>query len=108
MTGQPVCIADYDPRWPATFEELRGPIAAALGALALRIEHVGRTAVPGLAAKPIIDLDIVIGSHTVRADPDGQAGSQRKPLLFSQMMALPSPATPVIPASACGQNSPGS
>jgi GrpB-like predicted nucleotidyltransferase (UPF0157 family) len=63
MTGQPVYIADYDPRWPATFEQLRGPIAAALGALALRIEHVGSTAVPGLAAKPIIDLDIVIGSR---------------------------------------------
>src|SRR5215472_10924802 len=62
MTGQPVHIADYDPQWPATFEQLRGPIAAALGALALRIEHVGSTAVPGLAGKPIIDLDVVIGS----------------------------------------------
>ena len=38
----------------------------------------------------------------------GQAGSQRKPLLSSQMMASPSPAMPLMPASACGQNSPGS
>src|SRR5215472_5315258 len=64
MTGQPVHIADYDPQWPATFEQLRGPIAAALGALALGVEHVGSTAVPGRAAKPIIDLDVVIVSRT--------------------------------------------
>jgi hypothetical protein len=38
----------------------------------------------------------------------GQAGSQRKPLLSSQMMASPFPAMPLMPASACGQNSPGS
>lgn len=62
MTGQPVHIADYDPQWPATFEQLRVQIADALGTLALRIEHVGSTAVPGLAAKPIIDLDVVIGA----------------------------------------------
>jgi GrpB-like predicted nucleotidyltransferase (UPF0157 family) len=62
MTGQPVHVADYDARWPVMFKQLRGPIAACLGALALRIEHVGSTAVPGLAAKPIIDLDVVIGS----------------------------------------------
>jgi len=38
--------------------------------------------------------------------PAGQAGSQRKPLLFSQMMASPFSAMPLMPASACGQNSP--
>jgi GrpB-like predicted nucleotidyltransferase (UPF0157 family) len=63
MTGQPVHVADYDPRWPATFEQLSGQISAALGALAMRVEHIGSTAVPGLAAKPIIDLDVVIGSR---------------------------------------------
>jgi GrpB-like predicted nucleotidyltransferase (UPF0157 family) len=61
--GQPGYVADYDPRWPATFERIRTPIAAALGALAVRIEHVGSTSVPGLAAKPIIDLDVVIASR---------------------------------------------
>ena len=63
MTGQTVHVADYDPQWPATFEQLRSRIAAALGPLALRVEHVGSTAVPQLAAKPIIDLDVVIGSR---------------------------------------------
>ena len=61
MTGQPVHIADYDPQWPAIFELLRDKLNAALGSLLLRIEHVGSTAVPGLAAKPIIDIDAVIG-----------------------------------------------
>src|SRR5581483_5318568 len=58
----PVEIADYDPRWPEAFAALRGQIAAVLGPLAQRIEHVGSTAVPGLPAKPIIDLDVVIAT----------------------------------------------
>jgi GrpB-like predicted nucleotidyltransferase (UPF0157 family) len=56
----PVEIADYDASWPATFAVLRDRVASVLGALALRIDHVGSTAVPGLPAKPIIDLDVVI------------------------------------------------
>jgi GrpB-like predicted nucleotidyltransferase (UPF0157 family) len=59
----PVVIVDYDPRWPATFASLADRLAAALGSLAVGIEHVGSTAVPGLAAKPIIDLDVVIASR---------------------------------------------
>jgi hypothetical protein len=53
----------YDPRWPETFAALRDQIAAVLGPLARRIEHIGSTAVPGLSAKPIIDLDVVIAIH---------------------------------------------
>ncbi|MFJ4654839.1 GrpB family protein [Nocardia sp. NPDC088792] len=55
-------IAEYDPQWPLTFDEIAGELVTALGPLALRIEHVGSTAVPGLAAKPIIDIDVVIES----------------------------------------------
>lgn len=55
-------IVDYDPAWPMVFQRLRGEIAARLGALALEIEHVGSTAVPGLAAKPKIDIDTVVSS----------------------------------------------
>jgi GrpB-like predicted nucleotidyltransferase (UPF0157 family) len=54
---------DYDRSWPATFEELRDRLAATLGSLAVAIEHVGSTAVPGLAAKSIIDLDVVIADQ---------------------------------------------
>jgi GrpB-like predicted nucleotidyltransferase (UPF0157 family) len=55
-------IADYDPRWPDIFAALRARTADALGSLVQRIEHVGSTAVPGLPAKPIIDLDVVIAT----------------------------------------------
>ena len=53
-------IVPYDPRWPGEFEAERGRIRVALGALALRIDHHGSTAVPGLAAKPIIDIQISV------------------------------------------------
>jgi GrpB-like predicted nucleotidyltransferase (UPF0157 family) len=55
-----IVIADYDPAWPARFELERERIARALGATALRIEHVGSTAVPGLAAKPIVDIVVAV------------------------------------------------
>ena len=61
--ADPVVIADYDPSWPATFEQLRDRLTGTLGLLAVAIEHVGSTAVPGLAAKPIIDLDVVIADR---------------------------------------------
>jgi GrpB-like predicted nucleotidyltransferase (UPF0157 family) len=53
-------IKPYDPRWPAEFEQERGRLAEALGSLAVRIEHNGSTAVPGLAAKPVIDIQISV------------------------------------------------
>lgn len=58
--SEPVVIVEYDPEWPARFERERERVAAALGDLVERIEHVGSTAVPGLAAKPVIDLDAVL------------------------------------------------
>ncbi len=51
-----VVIADYDLAWPRRFQIERDRIAAVLGERALRIEHIGSTAVPGLAAKPIVDV----------------------------------------------------
>jgi GrpB-like predicted nucleotidyltransferase (UPF0157 family) len=56
-TGKPIVIAAYDPAWPRRFERERELILATCGADAfVRIEHVGSTAVPGLGAKPIIDI----------------------------------------------------
>jgi GrpB-like predicted nucleotidyltransferase (UPF0157 family) len=55
-----VVIEDYDPRWPPAFAALAARLAGALGALTSRIEHIGSTAVPGLCAKPIIDVDVVL------------------------------------------------
>src|SRR5262249_28825696 len=53
-------IVAYDPRWPGAFDEEQERLQSALGALALRIEHNGSTAVPGLAAKPIIDIQVSV------------------------------------------------
>jgi GrpB-like predicted nucleotidyltransferase (UPF0157 family) len=53
-------IVDYDTRWPEKFQTLASIIAAALGEVALRIEHIGSTSVSGLGAKPIIDVLLVV------------------------------------------------
>lgn len=56
-------MADYDPDWAEQFERIRAFIWPAVEDWALRIEHVGSTSVPGLAAKPIIDIDIVVADQ---------------------------------------------
>jgi GrpB-like predicted nucleotidyltransferase (UPF0157 family) len=53
-------IVDYDPSWPEVFEAHRQRIQDVLGVRARRIEHVGSTAVPGLAAKPIVDIMVTV------------------------------------------------
>jgi GrpB-like predicted nucleotidyltransferase (UPF0157 family) len=65
--GSTVRIVDYDATWPARFETERNRVAAALGSLADRIEHVGSTSVAGLAAKPVIDVMVTVD------DPDDDA-----------------------------------
>ena len=62
----PIVIVDYDPAWPLEFEQVRDRASAALGDVALAIEHVGSTAVPGLAAKPVIDLVVVVEPDRVQ------------------------------------------
>lgn len=57
-------IVDYDTDWPKKFETHARVIADALGGSALRIEHIGSTSVPGLAAKPIIDILVVVQDST--------------------------------------------
>lgn len=58
-------VLDYDPRWAARFQQLHDLIWPRIKDSALSIEHVGSTSVPGLAAKPVIDIDIVIDSQVV-------------------------------------------
>jgi GrpB-like predicted nucleotidyltransferase (UPF0157 family) len=58
----PIIIEEYDALWPVQFDTIRSRIASALGTFAAAIEHIGSTAVPGLPAKPIIDLDILLHS----------------------------------------------
>ena len=54
--AEAITVVPYDPGWEAAFEAERGRVEAALGAASAAVEHIGSTAVPGLAAKPIIDL----------------------------------------------------
>jgi GrpB-like predicted nucleotidyltransferase (UPF0157 family) len=60
----PAVVAEYDPTWPAAFERLRDRLDAALTDVTHVTEHVGSTAVRGLAAKPIIDVDVVVADET--------------------------------------------
>jgi GrpB-like predicted nucleotidyltransferase (UPF0157 family) len=68
-----ITVVDYDPSWPGRFEELRSEYADAMAAArvpVIAIEHVGSTSVPGLAAKPLIDCDIVVRAADVQAASD--------------------------------------
>lgn len=58
----PSAICDYSPAWASQFADLSVRVVNSLQKIVLRIEHVGSTAVPGLAAKPIIDMDVVLAS----------------------------------------------
>jgi len=64
-----IVIIDYDSSWPARYRLERDRVRRALGASALRIEHIGSTAVPGLAAKPIVDVLVAV------ADPEDERTS---------------------------------
>ena len=57
-------LVDYHDEWPRLFRREADRIRGALGPKALRIEHVGSTSVPGLAAKPIIDIDLVVADSS--------------------------------------------
>ncbi|HKW00483.1 MAG TPA: GrpB family protein [Vicinamibacterales bacterium] len=62
MTQPTVVVVDYDAEWPRLFDELRARVWPAVADVALAIEHVGSTSVVGLAAKPIIDMTVVVAS----------------------------------------------
>jgi len=55
-----IYIARYDTAWPTRFGELAAAMREALGDVAVRIDHIGSTSVPGLAAKPVIDIQVSV------------------------------------------------
>ena len=63
MKTRKVIVLPYDPNWKTDFEAIQTEIAAAMGDLALAIEHVGSTSVPGMSGKPCIDIDVVISDR---------------------------------------------
>ncbi len=82
----PIEVVDYDPEWPARFEDEAERLRAALGDVAARIEHVGSTSVPGLAAKPVIDIQLSVAS----LEP---MGPYQEPLQRLKYEWLPDPDT---------------
>jgi hypothetical protein len=91
--GEPLAVVGYSTVWPRTYERWRQRIAAALGRTAIRIEHVGSTSVPGLAAKPIVDIQVGVAplsaaSRATFPAAGGRAGA-----------AQPRRATPVLAAA---------
>ncbi|CDM55974.1 MULTISPECIES: GrpB family protein [Rhizobium] len=65
---RPVRVVDYDPKWPDLFEAARAELLDLAADRILAIEHIGSTSVPGLAAKPKIDLDAVLANETALAE----------------------------------------
>ncbi len=63
-TREKLTVVDHDPEWLRIFEMLKRVYKEHLGELIIRVEHVGSTAVPGLCAKPCIDIDIVIEDYS--------------------------------------------
>ena len=65
MRTKKVIVVPYDKGWKCDFEKIKAELEAALGELALGIEHVGSTSVEGMSAKPIIDIDVVVRDYGV-------------------------------------------
>jgi GrpB-like predicted nucleotidyltransferase (UPF0157 family) len=73
---QPIEIVDPDPRWVGQFRELAVSLRLALGDRALRIDHIGSTSVPGLPAKPIIDVQVTVDAFDLLREQPVPAGFQ--------------------------------
>jgi GrpB-like predicted nucleotidyltransferase (UPF0157 family) len=88
----PIVLVDYDPRWPAMFDREASHIRAALASLAIRLEHVGSTSVPGLAAKPIIDIVLAVpdsadeAAYVPALEAVGYVLHNREPAWFEHRM----------------------
>ena len=77
-----VTILPYKPSWPEEFQKIAQVLRSALGDLALRIDHIGSTSVPGLAAKNLIDIQVTVASLDAPVeDALNQVGYQRIELL---------------------------
>lgn len=85
--ADPIVIVEYDPEWPELFWAEAGRLREALGPLARRIDHVGSTSVPELAAKPIIDIQVSVTSLV--DSPGGGSPSSKKVRRFKTTAPAP-------------------
>lgn len=85
----PVTLAEYDPAWPERYAQLAHVLREALGDAVMLVEHVGSTAVPGLVAKPIIDIVLAVADSADEAAStrDGQKKLEIRPLSRSRLLA---------------------
>jgi GrpB-like predicted nucleotidyltransferase (UPF0157 family) len=92
-----VSVVEYDTSWPDTYGRLAELIRSALGSAVLALDHVGSTAVPRLAAKPVIDVDLTVPEVAAEASFPPRRGRQRAVvdkslslrLFFNQLVAKP-------------------
>jgi GrpB-like predicted nucleotidyltransferase (UPF0157 family) len=78
---RPLVIGDHNPAWPEDFRRLAGALRAQLGDDALRVDHIGSTAVPGLAGKDVIDIQVTVRdlAHADRWPDELPPGALRRP-----------------------------
>jgi GrpB-like predicted nucleotidyltransferase (UPF0157 family) len=91
--SRPVVISPYQPRWPAEFAHLARRIRDLAGQDAIRIDHIGSTAVPGLAAKDVVDLQVTVADldrASEVTDPLRSAGfRQGSEFVYDEFRAMP-------------------
>ena len=81
MDGHRLSVVPYDPAWPRLYEEEAARVSTALGEDVAEIEHIGSTAVPGLAAKPVIDISVglrTLALGAARVEAMGRIGYEYK------------------------------
>ena len=89
---KPIELAEYDPGWPALYEREAARIQAALGENVVRLEHVGSTSVPGLPAKPIIDIVLEVSDYRRRAGVPFRSGGAGLHAAHSRARVVRAPA----------------
>ena len=77
--SRPVVISPYQARWPEEFRTIGGRIRELVGAVAVRIDHIGSTAVPGLGAKDVIDVQVTVGPRPGRRRGDSATSGRILP-----------------------------
>jgi GrpB-like predicted nucleotidyltransferase (UPF0157 family)/aminoglycoside phosphotransferase (APT) family kinase protein len=100
VSGRRIVIADYDATWPAQFEHEAAAVRDVLGARAFSIDHVGATSVPGLGAKPVVDILLVVAdssnepSYVPQLEAAGYLLCVREPEWYEHRM-FNGPRTPI-------------